>query len=1333
MGENFGRGAVRRRGITFICVVTVFSLSAVGAAPSSATVPAESAPPAPAPQEVASFAKGFVIPAAKAQEEIEIQAEEAQLPQEVSHVLGNHYAGIWFDNARGEFVVPVPNRASARTAEDDVAAQAGNFRTEEVESTWSELEDQQRSLMARLRPMLPAGSIESSLDAESNRIEFDVSAALDAPDLSRLERVVGSSPVATSVDQVAASTLQFGDLSCEAVYRVCSAPMRGGTWWGYPYGGGIGGGEIIESCSVGFPMIGNTYGNRFMLTAGHCLPFSEKEPEVVSTKAAWAEFKANPHRESREIGTLQAYRNAVNSASDWALFNANGGYWDNGTAAPTITAWGIGEEYEILSEGSSYQGQNMCHSGASSGDSCGPVVATDVTGEAEHLGKINRIEHMTEFGPVCAAEGDSGGPVYSGHTAFGVVSAGTEPEKMGCNHYVLYPEITQIAEEAEVHVGPKVGQKPVVRILSTEPATFHAGTVELHGTVDANGIGTNYHFDYGPTNAYGQSSPGGNAGSGFQPVPVSQSLKGLPGSSTFHYRLTAQNTGGIVMTGDDEFTTPAWIPEVKPEEPTSPAAGSETLHGSVNPVGSSTTYQFEYGTTTAYGTKTAVGNAGSGTSPVAVNSTLAGLAAATTYHYRLVATNAEGTSSGTDQSFTTPTYPTINGLEISEVTASTARLNSCVTGNGLQTSYVVEYGTTISYGSKTAPVNTGQGQYCYQNEVLLNLAAGTSYHARIVATNSSGTINGPDVPFTTQKQPSYLSAFAEAGTGTGKSDVAVDPSGNVYVADVIANTIQKFTAAGTYVSAVATSGSGNGQVNGPVAVAADKKGDVWVADDGNHRVEEFSPSGAYLRQISLAPAPAIRGESSYEKGQKPPYSVIGGMDVGPNNEVWVSSRNEGAIYEFSEAGAFIRSSGAGRFSGKELGALAVNPAEGWVYVYAPEKKSVVKFSVAAEEAGLLGAEGTGNGQFRGVSGIAVDSFENVWVSDQGGDRVEEFGRSGRYITQFGGPGSGNGQFSFGPSAGVATSLTGYIYVVDANDHRVERWLDPSHAPSYVGSFGSAGAGAGKFLAPSEVAVDPGGNVYVADATGNTVQKFSASGTYIATSGSGNAQVEGPDAVAADSKGDIWVADAGNKRLEEFGPSGTYLRKIILEPPPPGATGSYVAVAGLDVGPSNEVWISSGKEGRLYEYGETGAFIRSATVPAGGSPSEATQLAVFRDGTVAVTDPANKRIAIFNSAGEYGGNFGPEQPGIQFSGIAGIAVDGREHVWVAERQNGLVNEFTRLGRPLAQFGKPGSGAGQFSFGPAGGIVTSPTGFIYVVDGENKRLEKWSDPRTGFPFP
>jgi phosphodiesterase/alkaline phosphatase D-like protein len=82
-----------------------------------------------------------------------------------------------------------------------------------------------------------------------------------------------------------------------------------------------------------------------------------------------------------------------------------------------------------------------------------------------------------------------------------------------------------------------------------------------------------------------------------------------------------------------------------------------TLGGSVNPEGQPTTYVFQYGTSSAYGSQTPSTSAGSGTKAVSASAVLGGLAPNTTYHYRLAATNVNGTTYGHDLSFKTAVLP----------------------------------------------------------------------------------------------------------------------------------------------------------------------------------------------------------------------------------------------------------------------------------------------------------------------------------------------------------------------------------------------------------------------------------------------------------------------------------------------------------------------------------------------------------------------------------------------------------------------------------------------------------------------------------------------------
>lgn len=107
-------------------------------------------------------------------------------------------------------------------------------------------------------------------------------------------------------------------------------------------------------------------------------------------------------------------------------------------------------------------------------------------------------------------------------------------------------------------------------------------------------------------------------------------------------------TGVTGTTGPTAHSAPT----VVTGSPSNVGRSSAVLNGTVNPNGQSTTYFFQYGTTTAYGLQTNPGHAGNGNSVVAVHSNITGLTPGTTYHYRLVAQNATGISNGADQTVT---------------------------------------------------------------------------------------------------------------------------------------------------------------------------------------------------------------------------------------------------------------------------------------------------------------------------------------------------------------------------------------------------------------------------------------------------------------------------------------------------------------------------------------------------------------------------------------------------------------------------------------------------------------------------------------------------------
>jgi len=190
---------------------------------------------------------------------------------------------------------------------------------------------------------------------------------------------------------------------------------------------------------------------------------------------------------------------------------------------------------------------------------------------------------------------------------------------------------------------------PTAVTLSGKPIT--ASSAILYGTVNPNGLGTTYYFEYGTTAGYGSSTATESAGSGTNEIAVNAAVQGLTSKDTYHFRIVANNNAGTSF-GDDKTFSSKIIPPTAVTLSGKPiTASSAILYGTVNPNGLSTTYYFEYGTTSGYGSSTATESVGSGTNEIAVNATVQGLTSKGTYHFRIVANNNAGTSFGDDKTF----------------------------------------------------------------------------------------------------------------------------------------------------------------------------------------------------------------------------------------------------------------------------------------------------------------------------------------------------------------------------------------------------------------------------------------------------------------------------------------------------------------------------------------------------------------------------------------------------------------------------------------------------------------------------------------------------------
>lgn len=337
---------------------------------------------------------------------------------------------------------------------------------------------------------------------------------------------------------------------------------------------------------------------------------------------------------------------------------------------------------------------------------------------------------------------------------------------------------------------PEVGREGT-RDISQTSATLTA-------QVNPNNTDTSYHFDLGTDTSYGLGvvpSPDADLGAGYGMQEASVDVAGagvtLTPDTTYHYRVVVDNgVGGPVAGLDQTFRTLPPAAVVVTGDATNVTAHTAMVTGTVDPggsgPGSATTYRFQYGIDTDYtdGFAPSPPADGGGTpGTVAHEVTLTDLTPSTTYHYRLLATNAAGTVAGADETFTTPAAPPIVvSTGATNVALDTATLGGTVDARGLPTTWALELGSDTTYGTRSFG-DAGHGDGAQAIAVPVSrLAPGTTYHYRIVATNTDGTTASADATFTTLgfsvdlTPPTAAISPTPTGSGRDLSPTPPDPA-----------------------------------------------------------------------------------------------------------------------------------------------------------------------------------------------------------------------------------------------------------------------------------------------------------------------------------------------------------------------------------------------------------------------------------------------------------------------------------------------------------------------------------------------------------------------------
>jgi hypothetical protein len=216
-------------------------------------------------------------------------------------------------------------------------------------------------------------------------------------------------------------------------------------------------------------------------------------------------------------------------------------------------------------------------------------------------------------------------------------------------------------------------------------------------------------------------------------------------------------------------------PDVHPGAPATYTPDSATVHAEVDPAGGGdvTSCEVEYGTTPAYGSTAPCDQTLPLTTPATISTTLTGLTAETAYYYRFAAGNDQGNGYGAEGVVTPHHVPEIETDPASNLSAGGATLNGSFNPAEDPTNYYFEWGLTPAYGNVTSvppgdDVESGSGVVSVSADLVGSLTSMTTYHFRLVATNSSGISYGEDRTFVTDIPllPLVQETFASSVTPT---------------------------------------------------------------------------------------------------------------------------------------------------------------------------------------------------------------------------------------------------------------------------------------------------------------------------------------------------------------------------------------------------------------------------------------------------------------------------------------------------------------------------------------------------------------------------------------
>jgi len=579
----------------------------------------------------------------------------------------------------------------------------------------------------------------------------------------------------------------------------------------------------------------------------------------------------------------------------------------------------------------------------------------------------------------------------------------------------------------------------------------------------------------------------------------------------------------------------------------------------------------------------------------------------------------------------------------------------------------------------------------------------------------------------------------------GPAGLALDDNGNLYIADAGNNVIREVS--GGTISTIAGngafgSGCANGpaltaQLNGPGGVAVDLHGNVYIADTGDYCIRKVS--GGTITRVAGTGAPLYSGDTGQAVNAAIGFTMSVAVDT--NGNVYIADAGNERIRKVTVSSGVINTvagKGTAGFSGdggpatsaelKTPIGVAVDSL-GDIFI-ADESNNVIREvsggninTVAGDHALGAGFSGDTGGatqaQLSSPQMVALDSNNNLYIADEGNNRIREVSQGdistivGNGLIGDNGPASGA---QLGSPFGIGLDPSGNLYIADTTLIRVRKVTAATGTITTVAGNGTTGIGLPNGVSatsvglnfPDGVAADQNGNIYISDAFAFAILKvnsglistFAGNGTndYAGDGGPATqAELGNPFGIATDSQGNVYLSD----NLENDTSSENRVREI--------ANGTINTVAG---------------NGQIGALGDGGA----ATSAQLNFP---TGLAVDSVGNIYIADLYNNEIRkvsggkITTVAGNgqmgFGGDGGPATSA-QLNNPGGVAVDSQGNIFIADTGNNRVRMVSASNGKITTIAGNGTLGYSGDYGPAtsaelngpNDVAVNSAGSVLVTD-------------------